>query len=516
MAALRTALGVTLEDERLFAVALAAGLGEILLRSVLAGIHPLLFVCWPPVFAVLAMATVVPPVRADLGVESGPEGSGRPGWTRRLVAVGIVAVVGHAVALVLGSALFVLVDTPIRYGLYWFGVQEWITLEWTLLGPLLGIAICTAACWSLPTLTVVRLERGASAREALRETVTVALEQPRALLLLAVCAGGFGALAVLTGVAVESVSDGLGAVRAGLYSHVVTWVFLLPIAAAVSIGLAAFFALAATSLPSSSDRPLPLVRLLVVCLVLTALVTAAGAVRMGEVRPVDTAPEPLPADPDGLYATALENTDRANHDTRSWSPSSDESSVFVQKIDRDTRQFVLYWASDDATEWAYHSTGVMAAGPGVRGFSLGTWEMEDGRIGSAEPGYVYTANEYELYDPFPGVTGWTIVASDENTITLEVDDHDQLHPLADSSAHREVTDVNESWARATVDTERETLLETELRVNVTVGEPDREGFETHIDHHARQTYTVDEIGIDRPEEVGTPHLGELAWRLVVY
>ncbi|MCW8172561.1 hypothetical protein D8S78_10075 [Natrialba swarupiae] len=80
-------------------------------------------------------------------------------------------------------------------------------------------------------------------------------------------------------------------------------------------------------------------RLAIVVLLVTALVATAGAVRMNEIRPIDTEPEPLSGDPDELYATAHDNTERSSHEYRWLNGSAEDEEVMYElRIDREERQ----------------------------------------------------------------------------------------------------------------------------------------------------------------------------------
>ncbi len=67
-------------------------------------------------------------------------------------------------------------------------------------------------------------------------------------------------------------------------------------------------------------------------------------------------------------------------------------------------------------------------------------------------------------------------------------------------------------ARMTIDTERNTLSEGEVRLNATKYE---DGEATVYDRHQTYEYDVD-VEAERPSEFGTPRPGELLWRLFAY
>lgn len=124
MSALRAAARVTLNSPRLLAVAAAASIGEATVRIALGWLlAPVFAVLAPPVVAVVTLGTAVPRVRDHLDADA--TATGGSAWSRsRLRSLAGVATGGHAVAVGAGTALFLLVDTPVRAALYWLGDRK--------------------------------------------------------------------------------------------------------------------------------------------------------------------------------------------------------------------------------------------------------------------------------------------------------------------------------------------------------------------------------------------------------
>ncbi|ELY74442.1 hypothetical protein [Natrinema pallidum] len=558
MSSLRDALRVTVRSERLGTAVVIVSVLETLVRVGLAiAISPLVGVLWPPLIAVVGLATVVPVVRNAM--EDGDETPEQSIAVRsRLPSLVGVAVGGHALAVTAGAALFLLVDTPIRYGLYWAGRGDLLTSTVIVITPLIGVTIGTLVMWAIPAIAVVRVADGASWMQGLRTALVTTVTRPRAI--------GRAVCRQLVFVAVFNVAVGVGT-RIGSelganpqsdpiyyvpHSGFIEYMYApLALVSEGSIGiypialgglvvvfgsalwLALSLALTVGFVPisgESSGASIPtkraVARLALAILLGTALVGAAGAVRMGEVRPMDTSPEPLPDDPDALYATAWENTDRASHEYRVTYLNGDNEVTHdtMRRIDRDDRQFVLKTnprgeLTGDKRTW-YASTGLVFS-PGsidMEEATLGTRGVGDGQFGRIKqfPGYPgWEEGDFRFGEPPADATGWTIVNESDETVTLEMTDPKAVSAVLSSSndwIESQDVDIRDSWARMTIDTERNTLSEGEVLLNATKYE---DGEATVHDRHLTYEYDVD-IEAERPSKLGTPRPGELLWRLFAY
>ena len=113
---------------------------------------------------------------------------------------------------------------------------------------------------------------------------------------------------------------------------------------------------------------------------------------------MDTSPEPLSDDPDELYATAFENTDRSSHEYRYYVDDGNgnpDELLQTVRIDREDRQYVT--VSEIAT--VYRSTE--------------TVELE------GTSGYHSAENrEYKAGEPPSEITNWTIREESDDEIVL--------------------------------------------------------------------------------------------------
>jgi hypothetical protein len=503
---------------------------EAALRVALALVHPVFAVVFPPAVAVPLLGAAFPAVRA---VARG-EGAGRDSAVRTLrdrgAALLVAAVAGHAAALGTGTALFLLVDTPIRYALYAAGRAEAVTVGIVYVSPLAGVAVGALLAWSLATPGVVRVLDGeesaaATARSAIGATVGTAGRDPRRAalaaalnLLAAIAIGGL----LFSGLVVANRARSLTAflaigVGGGLLTAIAAFGIVYPVHAAL--------ANASTdrsspgpgrSKPAVGDSPTR-VGLALTFLSVSALVLGAGAVRVTETRPIDASPQPLADDPTAMYGAALANTARASHAYENrFGPvnetryeSSDETATFAAAVDRRNRRYRGH-LGDGLTSYADAGAGSPAYGT-THPFALGTREG-GGEPVVAVPGYWYYLDagapvESGFGLPESDARGWTVVDRGDGTSTLEltgcaeVIDALRNVPSADATCRR-------ARIRVRIDTERGVVTEGESVVNAT------------IDGHRlakRERYDVAvDAPVERPRRLGARSAGEWLWKLFAY
>lgn len=514
MSALRSALHATLNSPRLLAVAaaIAIALGETTSRIGLALLgHPALAVLFPPVFAVVGFGLAAPTVRAALPDDVPTPRDDAPPPTTLVAA----AVLGHLAALALGTAGFLLLDTPIRAVLYWLGYGDALGIPVQVGGGILGVVVGTLLAWTLPGVAVGRLIGGASPLRAAESALVAPVRAPRRV------AGALGAHLAFGGLLGLSVVTAAGAARS-TGSGVV--------ALAVGGGLAALvsaFALAllaaryvAGGVAAPDHRPTPR-RLALVALLLTGLVVGAGGVRTTERRPT-AEPAALPDDPDGAYATALSNTRRADHRYRVAVHDDDgngEPFVVERALDRTDRQYRQRALGEAQGSDLYAGAGT--GSPPIRAFdrvALGRRTVGDERSVRASPDYLYWTDGYRwdgeggLQPPARTVEGWTVVDRSDDRLVLELVGARPVFEATQGSAPDRVTNVSAARIRTTIDRGSRTVERIEVRFDATVtaGET-TDRIRLRIDHE----FTVG-VDVERPAALGAPRPGELVWKLLVY
>ena len=549
MFALRSPLSVALNDTRLVAVAVAVALVEATVRSLLAALwNPIVALAAPPVVAAVGLAAVTPrnPPTAAGFVASETAGDvsrfdGGVGAVRdRLPRVVAIATIGHAVALAGGLALFVLVDTPAKAAVYWLGRGDVLGIGWLVAWPTVGVAAGTFLAWSAVAGAVTDAALGAEEVETRGEKPTLrgavehvatavvrSLATPRSTAVVVGC----HLLPVVIGVVGAATVLVLGGPRMpGSVGVALMAAVALGAIALIGVSLAFLTALHAHRTvrePVNADpdagstvESLPVRRVALALLVVSALVVAAGAVRVTETRPVDAAPEPLPGEPDALYATALANTERASHDYRvAVNAGSEEPFIVGHRIDREDRRYRQFARGEAVGPEVYASTGVGSPPPrtGVAAYALGTRTApETDQSVAALPAYVHWDVRYEWeagrLNPPSAVEGWEVTDRGDDRLVLELTDPESVYYAAQGRRPSDVTDVSSSRIRATVDRDRGTLRSVDVRLNATVVHDDES---RRYDADVRHEFTVD-VGVERPAELGSPSIGEWIWRLLVY
>ncbi|GAB3410660.1 hypothetical protein GCM10027435_01500 [Haloparvum alkalitolerans] len=535
MPALRPPLSAALNDARLVAAATAVTLVEAVLRIAVAVLFtPLLAIAVPPVVAAVGLAAVTPRCLPDDGRSTRADAPGTGSVRNRLPRLLAVAVVGHAAAFVGGIALFVLVDTPAKAAVYWLGRGDALGIGWLVAWPTVGLAAGTFLAWSTVAGAVTASVLGAAAEvenspirgavEGVALAVVRAFAAPRSLAVAAGCHLVPVALALSAAATVLVLGSPRGPDAVGV-----------ALMAGVSVGAVALIGLSLAFLTAlhaqwwtpedegggaaATDRDLPVRRVALALLVASALVVGAGAVRVTETRPADTAPDPLPEDPDALYATALANTERASHDYRVAVEGDDEPFVVGHRIDRADRRYRQYLRGEAVGPEVYASTGVGSPPPrtGVAAYALGSRTApETEQSVAALPAFVYWDVTYEWrasgLNPPTAVEGWEVVERDADRVVLELTDPAAVYRAAQGRSPDAVRNVSASRIRATVDRDRGTLRAVDVRLNATVVHgDDARRYDATTSHE----FAVD-VSVERPAELGPPRPGELVWRLLVY
>lgn len=509
-------LRAALDSGRLFRVAFAVAFLEVSFRIGLGvAVHPFLYLLVPPVVAIVGVGLLAPGIRTRILDERRRYAAETvDGVLPRLL---VVAVVGHAVAVAAGLALFVAVDTPLRVLLYWLGVgsrQPFLALAWPVVGLLAG----TAIAWTVPALVAGAVSEGFGLRQATRYALVVARGRPVVSLVGVNLLGVLGILfAVAIGAFVGFVASS-GQLFLVLTGSLTILLVTPPLAIAIFADLTAVRRLTSGE-HSGEELPTPAAfsvgRVAVALLLVGSLVTLAGAVRMAELRPVES-PESLGDSPDEMYATALQNTVEGSY-TAEWvdSPGTDEETGFRWQVDREDRQL----SAEPAPGIAYVSTGTQTIGSNSKISDALRWVLADDTsalvAGGAHtpPNYFRWAEnpaELVLTDLPREVTGWERVGTDGNEVTLALSgDRAILALVAPTLDPRRLGSINTSEIRAVIDTETRTLRTLDIRYDARL-QPDGRLTVT-------ERYTF-EYGTDlkRPDELGAPSFDEYVWRLLLY
>ncbi|WP_248897786.1 hypothetical protein [Haloplanus halobius] len=506
MSALRSAARATLNSPRLLALAALAAIAETAIRigATLAESIPLA-ILWPPI-SVVVLGLVAPNVRAALPPAVRPDDVGRPALPVLLA----VAVGGHALALAVGTTAFLLLDTPVRVALYWLGYGDALTtLSVQVGGAIIGVAVGTLLGWVVVAPAVGRVVAGESPSRALGAALAGADASPRTVArLLAVHLAFAGLLAVAVATAIRS-GRLVGLVLGGAIAVLVS-AFALALLAARAIAAA----------PADASSP-DWRRVVLVVVLLVAAGTAVGGVRAAELRPTATHSASLPDDPDTAYATAHENTLRADHRYRVAVLAPDADPFVVEhRIDRTDRQYRQSTAGRAHGPAVYASAGT--GSPPTRGLdavALGSRTVgSDERPVRAAPDYVSWADRYDwapgggLQPPVSGVDGWRVVERGDDRLVLELTDSEAVFAATQPNAPDRLSNVSAARIRAVIDRESATLERIDVRFDGTVTS---NGDPTRIASRVRHEFTVG-VDVKRPLALGTPWPGELVWRVLVY
>jgi len=511
--ALQRGLRTAATSPRVLALALLAVGGEAFLRIVAGLAHPVLAVLVPPVVAVPVLGATLPTVRSLSGDESTPDEPLRAGVvsTLRDRAGGLlaVAVLGHACSLLVGTGLFLVADTLVRYWLYWAGYDP-LSMAILLGLPLLGVAVGTTTAWGLFVPVVDRVVAGSSLRVVVRAPL-VALSAPRPTAGVFAVFGAAGIFAAVGGIS-GLVATGPG--RPGILPGVATGLAgaLLALAAVVCYPVVAVLA---DGLRPPEDAPTA--RLAVAVVVFVAAVAGASAVRVTETRPADGL-ESLPENPTSAYAVAVENTESTDH--RLTHVRGDGARV-VTTVDRTDRQFEQLVDFGGPGSRLYADAGAVYASRGgetaelvwrTRPFALAE-RTEEAWTALAYPAYwrlagpSYDVDGGEFGLPEAGTGEWQTVNETADTRTLVLADGDAVFAALFPTRPERVT-YETAEIRMRVDSEHGVVTGGRARLNATT--PER-------NLRVTMRFTV-RTGVDieapRPPAPHTPR--EWVWKLFAY
>jgi hypothetical protein len=508
------------DSGRLLNIAFVIAFLEVALRLGLGiAVHPFLYLLTPPVVAIVGGGLLAPGIRTRVLDERRRYAVDDPdGVLLRLL---VVAVVGHAFAVVFGLCLFVVLDTPLQAALYWLGMesrQPFLALAWPVIGLLTG----TAIAWTLPALVAAGVSEGLGFGRAIRCALSATRRRAILPVLSVNLLGVIGILFAVTFGAFVGFVAASGQLFFALAGGLTVLLATPPLAIAIFTDIETVRTLvgdeqtgAAAANPGGSSSGVSVGRVAVIALLVVSLATLAGAVRMAELRPMDS-PDPLGDDPDEMYATALENTLSGSY-TAEWveSPGTDEETAVIWQVDREDRQ--LY--TEPAPGIAYISTGTQTIGADSRVSDALRWVLADD-AGAVTNGGAHTPPNYfrwaddptklVLADPPTEASGWEHVETDGSEVTLALTDERAVLGFAAPEFDPErVESVDESEVRAVIDTESRTLTALDIRYDA--------DFLPEGRLSVTEQYTF-EYGtdLDRPDELGSPAFDEYVWRLLLY
>lgn len=514
MADLRSAARSTVSDGWLLVAVSVMVLAELVLRLTLASeTHIFLMALLPPLVIVVGAGLLFASTR-----------SGHTDPTLRLLGqLAVLAVAGHAVALILGTSLFVAVDTPVRAVLYAFGYELLATPGVAVGLPLWGLATGITVAWVLPALAVVGLVRTNSLSSGVRYAfLACGYEPPRvagiaaAHLLVGVAVGVGGAFGYFFGVKTESVQLfvlGGGTLAVSL--------MIVPLAVLLTSHWQLCQILCSDlDFESSSHQwrslfaGVPVGNAFLVIVIVVALAVPAGLARTTETRPTGHA-EPLGDDPNEMYRTAFNNTFEQSHTAVAISPDSNET-VYEWHYDHQSRRLSIPTDSEEyastatvAAEPTLYTTGSVQ-GPWLRDLVLSEWNS--GGFTTQTPGYTPILTDvydgpwfFERHQALG--TGWERRESGQQILLETTDPSD----VARFEGYEGVNRSEEAWVRVWIDPETRTLDAVEVRFKGVFDHPDL----TETNYTRRYEF---EVGTDvqRPDELGSLTLEERAWKLLVY
>ncbi len=474
---------------------------------------------WPPVVAVVGVGVV-------LATGWGPvEERDMKAIATMVPALALVAIGGHAVALIGGFMLYLLIDTPARFALYSLEIADPFVGSDAMFVPFVGWFVCTVIAWTVPAIVLTRVVDGSGIAAGVVDALSYPQYCPRQLLRLLALAAGMVAVPALlmlagfrTTVTPGSTLELLG--ETGIFATAMVIPFIWLVIARSVTASPPLMGRGRASDASSQisprkredtppDRPaVSLTQIALAGLLVLSLVATAGAVRAAEFRPVDTDPEPLPDEPDELVATAVANTDRTDYDHTRLNATDDTLIIRVQ-LDRTNRQ-LKGWAPENTTV-TYLSTDT---------FYMGVPNETDPEriMDRAIPGY-YTGDfesGEEMSVSFDETDSWEIVDEGEDTVRLEPSEPADVYQAVTGVAldHQfGEPEIHEANGWVVVDTDRKALSHAEFNLNISdhaTSEADPE-YNEQIRHEFESDITV-----ERPDQSDSLSPLRVFWRVLLY
>jgi hypothetical protein len=519
--ALRAGARVATNRPRAFGLVALALLGETVLRAALGVLHPVYAVCCPPVVAVPLLGAAGPALRDALAGSERIDWNPLPVLRERGTSLLAAAVVGHAVALVVGAGAFLLLDTAPRLALYAGGVG--VPPVAIVLGPAVGVPAFAFAAWALLAPGLARIVSGGTLREGGLEALR-ALRDPRR------SAVAVGAHVLIVAVLVVGPALLLAGMEGYISRRLMAPVFLAGVVALALVG-ALLFAVASGTQVALAERSLPsapsAARLALAFLLVSGLVVGAVGLRVTETRPqTDVSTAPLPENATAAYAEALERTEARDHALEAT--YHEQGYTAERTLDRSERQYRIHHDGiNNRSVVGYTDPGVVVGlnvgVPDFLVFGERTVETTAPSLGvaglvRAMPGYFVLADDdYDVTDyaetaglPEPDTGEWETVERAEGLRTVELTGG---RAAAGAYWHSAPADAEYETARIRMRLDAETGVVTggAVRVNATYDDGDTRSVNT--------TYTVETgpgVRAERPAALGPRSPGEWAWKVLAY
>lgn len=534
MTAIRATARSVLDDGRLLGVSGAVVAGEVLVRVALTwGFSSLWLVAWPPIIAATAFGRNAASGRSDTS-------GAFAGRIRRTGMVTLVAVAGHAVALVAGAALFFAIDTPLRAFVYWVGLDP-MAWPFAYLGlPLVGLALCTAVVWVVPATIIADIARGTPAKTAVPRTLRAIISERSffdwlafVYMLVAACV----AVAMVVSSYLLIITDvfplnvprytSFGADTASFVLYYLVAIVLAAALATVPLALGAQLTRNGASrldgleypeatADSGLDRHRPVLTVVIVALLVVSLITVFGGVRMAELRPVeDPEPESLTDHHRLMVLEALDNLRSHSYVVYKYDlQDSPETGEMVAGIDPQTREvllgeLVLFSGSESIYLWPGHAyIGPKSPTEAV----IGDHPDDERR---SVPGHNLNVfrnaqTRFPYYFPYhhTGSTDDATVEYEDEVIRVNTSDSELV--VSDAvGIPASADEIQTGWLEVVIDRETKTPRQFEYRYEIE--SDDREDRSEHV------RYEIDlDASVQRPEDAPGPSLEERVWRVLLY
>jgi hypothetical protein len=486
----------------------------------------LLLVVWPPVIPVVLFG--LGGRYRSLTTESGRSGLlGAGGWLGTLAPLLLVAVVGHAFAVVGGLALFVVVDTPLRAFVYWVGLDA-LGSELGISLVVVGLMACMALLWAVPAVVAAAVAVGTPLSTALKRTLLQLAPKRRTFERVGVLTvGAFVTIALgvrLTMFLFERDVFAFLPVATTALGWLLSFVLTLVVLSTFSAVAGAVTVKAATGGRDELDLTPPRVAVeregsqllgkhsvgtLALAVLLTlSLVTVAGGARLTELRPMDESPEPEELDVDGntqlLYGTALQNTAQQTHAGARYDLLASEKAPEARFVfDRAGRQILTEGRDIHLGHYDVDASTVLT--PSIQGHSSSHPDPT-----SAPLSYGDFTSIHRL--PHRETASELDVTVEDETIVLETRDAETVADTWISSVEpEEIAETNAAWLEIVIDRETNTIETVHFRLDVVVAEAD--GDREDHDEHYRWEFTTDP-DIDRLKTALDS--GGVVWKLLLY